>query len=112
MSCRESTPRPDPRAPWPDWFEWKPSRIWGYDFTHFTRARRVAVAVLDMVSRRWLSTLVSAEESCTQVEAAFIAALDEEGSPSASTPGCSPRYRGGTATPAELDGRRPTACRC
>ena len=66
------------RAPWPDWIEWKPQRIWCYDFTHFSRARRVAVAVLDVVSRRWLSTLVSAEETSSQIEAAFLAALDEE----------------------------------
>lgn len=51
------------RAPWPDWIEWKPGRVWCYHFTHFTRARRVAVAVMDVVSRRWLSTLVSAEET-------------------------------------------------
>jgi putative transposase len=23
---------PIPRKPWPDWLEWKPNRIWGYDF--------------------------------------------------------------------------------
>ena len=69
---------PQVRAPWPDWVEWKPQRIWCYDFTHFTRAKRVAVAVMDVVSRRWLTTLVTAEETSTQVEAAFLAALDEE----------------------------------
>ena len=69
---------PQVRAPWPDWIEWKPGRVWCYDFTHFTRANRVAVAVLDVVSRRWLSTLVSAEETSSQIEAAFLAALDEE----------------------------------
>lgn len=69
---------PAVRAPWPDWIEWKPGRVWCYDFTHFTRARRVAVAVLDVVSRRWLSTLVSAEETSSQIEAAFLAALDDE----------------------------------
>jgi len=36
---------PQVRAPWPEWIEWKPGRIWCYDFTHFTRANRVAVAV-------------------------------------------------------------------
>jgi len=47
---------PVPRAPWPDWLEWKPNRIWAYDFTHFTRAGRAAIAILDMVSRKWLTT--------------------------------------------------------
>jgi len=73
-----SAREPQVRAPWPEWVEWKPQRIWCYDFTHFPRARRVAVAVVDVVSRRWLTTLVSAQETSTQVEAAFLAALDEE----------------------------------
>ena len=74
-------PSRDPavRAPWPDWVTWKPNVIWCYDFTHFTRAKRVAVAVIDVVSRKWLSTLVSAEETSTQVEACFLAALAETG---------------------------------
>jgi putative transposase len=42
---------PIPRKPWPDWLEWKPNRIWGYDFTHFTLADRAVVAILDIVSR-------------------------------------------------------------
>jgi putative transposase len=70
---------PTPRTPWPDWLEWKPNRIWAYDFTHFTTARRVAVAILDVVSRNWLTTLVTAEESSVQVEVAFTAALTSQG---------------------------------
>lgn len=73
---------PAVRAPWPDWVTWKPNVIWCYDFTHFThftRARRVAVAVIDVVSRKWLATLVSPEETSTQVEACFLAALAETG---------------------------------
>jgi putative transposase len=70
---------PIPRTPWPDWLEWKPNRIWAYDFTHFTRAHRAAVAILDVVSRKWLTTLVAAEESSTQVEVAFTAALTDQG---------------------------------
>ena len=69
---------PVPRSPWPDWLEWKPNRVWGYDFTHFTRARRCAVAIIDIVSRKWITTLVSAEESSIQVEVAFTEALEVE----------------------------------
>jgi transposase InsO family protein len=47
--------------------------------THFTTAKRVAFAVMDVVSRRWLRTLVTTEESATQVEVLFTGALDEEG---------------------------------
>lgn len=67
------------RKPWPDWLVWKPNHIWAYDFSHFVRARRAAVAVLDMVSRKWLTTVVTAEESSTQVEVAFTHALRIEG---------------------------------
>ncbi|MGO9500009.1 MAG: integrase core domain-containing protein [Streptosporangiaceae bacterium] len=70
---------PVPRTPWPDWLEWKPGRIWAYDFTHWSRARRASIAILDVVSRKWITTLTSAGESSTQVEACFLAALDAEG---------------------------------
>jgi transposase InsO family protein len=69
---------PTPRSPWPEWLTWKPNSIWAYDFTHWTRARRASIAILDVVSRKWLATLTSAEESSTQVEACFLAALDAE----------------------------------
>lgn len=70
--------KPTPRKPWPDWLEWKPNRIWGYDFTHFPRAQRAAVAIIDIVSRKWITTVCSAEESSTQVEIAFSRALEQE----------------------------------
>src|SRR5699024_6294874 len=54
-------------------------RVWGYDFTHFPRAGIAAVAILDIVSRKWIATIASAEESSTQVEVAFTDALEAEG---------------------------------
>lgn len=77
----QGNPRREPaaRRPWPDWLQWKPNHIWIYDFTHFPRARRAAIAILDMVSRKWLTTLVCVEETSTQVEVAFTAALRAEG---------------------------------
>jgi transposase InsO family protein len=95
---------PTVRAPWPEWVAWKPNSIWCYDFTHFTRARRVAVAVMDVVSRRWLTTLVSAEETSTQVEAAFTAALAGEGLADRIDAALLAALRAGTATPADLEG--------
>jgi transposase InsO family protein len=68
-----------PPRPWPDWAELVPGVIWIYDFTHFAAAKRCAVAVMDVVSRKWLSTVVSAEESSTQVEVAFTRALCADG---------------------------------
>jgi putative transposase len=67
------------RRPFPDWAELVPGVIWIYDFTHFTTAKRCAVAVLDVVSRYWLATVVSAEETSTQIEVAFTRALIADG---------------------------------
>jgi putative transposase len=92
------------RAPWPEWVCWKPNSVWCYDFTHFTRAGRVAVAVLDVVSRRWLSTLVSAEETSSQIEAAFTAALDEEHLAERIDGRLLARLRAGELSPADIDG--------
>jgi transposase InsO family protein len=70
---------PRVKTPWPDWAELVPGVIYIYDFTHFRASKRCAVAVLDVVSRYWLSTVVSAEESSTQVEVAFTDALIADG---------------------------------
>ncbi len=70
---------PAPWVPWPEWLEWVPNRIWAWDVTHFTRARRVAFAIVDVVSRKRIATLVSLEETSTQVRVVFDAALAAEG---------------------------------
>ena len=69
---------PAPAPGWPDWLEWKPNRTWCYDFTHWTRAGVCSIAIIDVVSRKWLTTLSSPEETSTQVEVAFTAALQAE----------------------------------
>jgi hypothetical protein len=68
--------------------------------------------VLDAVSRRWLATLVSAEEISTQIEDAFLSALDESNSPTASTPGSSPRCAPVPQPPPSSTAPRPTVCQC
>jgi putative transposase len=70
---------PTGRKPWPDWLVWAPNRIWIWDVTHFTRAKRAVFAIVDMVSRKWIDTLVSVEETATQVVAVFEHALEREG---------------------------------
>jgi len=99
----------------PDWLMWIPNRIWAWDFTHYTRARRAPLAILDVVARKWIDTLVRAEESSTQVEVVFTAALRAEGCSSSATPSrpkrCAPRW------PAAGPRRWPTwsppgRCRC
>jgi len=70
-----------PRAvkrPWPEWLVWAPNRIWIWDVTHFGRARRCVFAIVDMVSRKWIATLVSVEETATQVAVVFDLALIAE----------------------------------
>jgi hypothetical protein len=76
------------RAPWPDWVVWKPNSIWNYDFTHFTCAKRVAVAVMDVVSRRWLSTLSRPNKPVCRSRSRSPPRSPPNDSPSASTPGC------------------------
>ena len=69
-----------PKTPWPDWVELIPGQIYIYDFTHFTGLRSwCAIAVVDVVSRYWLSTVLAPEETWVQVETAFIAALEADG---------------------------------
>jgi putative transposase len=71
---------PRPRRPWPAWAELVPGVIYIYDFTHFTGLPGwSAIAVLDVVSRYWLATVVSPEETSTQVEIAFTRALIADG---------------------------------
>jgi len=74
-------PRPgkSKRRPFPDWVEYTPNSIWIYDTTHFTRAGMAVLIIEDLVSRKWITEIVSVEETSTQVELAFTAALEAEG---------------------------------
>ena len=73
------TRTPSVRKPWPDWLVWAPNRIWIWDVTHFPRCQRAVFAIVDMVSRKWIATLVSTEETSTQVRVVFEHALEVEG---------------------------------
>jgi putative transposase len=70
---------PAVRSAWPDWLVWEPNHRWIYDATHFTRCRRVVFAIVDLVSRKWIESLVSTEETSTQVQVVFEQALIAEG---------------------------------
>lgn len=69
------------RRRWPDWLTYRPKEIWGWDVTHFTRCRSApnCFAILDLVSRKWVATLLSPEETSTQVMVVFTDALEAEG---------------------------------
>jgi len=83
LADKHFRPRPRPerstRRPFPDWAEYTPNSIWIYDTTHFTRARMAVLIIEDLVSRKWITEIVSSEETSTQVELAFTAALELEG---------------------------------
>ena len=74
-------PRPgrSVRKPFPDWVEYRPNSIWIYDTTHFTKAGVAVTAIEDLVSRRWIADIVSADEPSTQVQIVFADALESEG---------------------------------
>lgn len=67
------------RRPFPHWASYTPNSIWIYDSTHFTRAGMTVLIIEDLVSRKWVHHLVSVEETHTQVQNAFTAALEAEG---------------------------------
>ncbi len=74
-------PRPGKsvRSPFPAWAALVPNSIWIYDSTHFTACGMTVLIIEDLVSRKWLTHLVSVEETHTQVQNAFTAALEAEG---------------------------------
>jgi putative transposase len=70
---------PQVRAPWPDWVQYRPNQVWGYDLTAFAAARTQALAIVDLVSRRWIDHLLCPEATSLQVQVLFTRALDAEG---------------------------------
>ena len=73
-------PRPRLEAkPWPDWVEYRPNQVWGYDFSAFPVAGTSALAILDLVSRYWIDTMLCPEATHVQVQALFTRALEREG---------------------------------
>jgi putative transposase len=58
---------------------WEPNRIWIWDATHFTRCKRVAYAVVDVVTRYWIGYLLSSEQTSTQAQLLFAQALEDQG---------------------------------
>lgn len=75
-----------PKRELPDWLIWEPNRIWAWDVTHFTRAKRAVFAIIDLVSRYWIDTLVSIEETSTQVKVIFDRAMLNQNLVDAITP--------------------------
>jgi putative transposase len=69
------------KKPWPDWCEWRPNQLWCWDGSQFERctAARYAYAIVDIVSRKWIATILASEPTNTQVKVLFLKALEAEG---------------------------------
>ena len=67
------------KRPWPEWVQYKPCQVWGYDFSEFPRAGTSALAILDLVSRKWIETMLCPEATDVQVQVLFTRALEREG---------------------------------
>ncbi len=68
------------RRPFPEWADYRRNSIYIYDVTHFAGCPKHAVfAVMDLVTRKWITELVSIEETSTQVQVVFMDALEAEG---------------------------------
>jgi transposase InsO family protein len=86
-------PRP-PKPAFPE-ISWEKNRIWIWDATHFTRAKRVAYAIVDVVTRYWIGYLLSSEQTHTQAQLLFARALEDQ------------RLLGPDGLPPERDGEGP-----
>jgi transposase InsO family protein len=70
--------RPRPPKPVLPELPWEPNRIWIWDASHFPRAKRVAYAIVDVVTRYWIGYLLSSEQTSTQAQLLFARALEDQ----------------------------------
>src|SRR3954452_8827485 len=68
------------RTPFPEWASYERHSIWIYDTIRFARCTSTyVVMIMDLVTRKWITELVSPEETGLQVQLAFTHALELEG---------------------------------
>lgn len=76
-------PRPgrSRKTPWPDWCEWRPNQLWCWDMSQFEdcTAGKYVYGIIDLVSRKWIASIVAPEATSTQVRILFLKALEAEG---------------------------------
>lgn len=77
----EPRPAPRPKAPWPDWCEWRPNQLWCWDASQFQRCTtsRWAYAIVDVVSRKWIAAHLTASPDSVAARVLFTRALQNEG---------------------------------
>ncbi|MGH7735998.1 MAG: transposase, partial [Gemmatimonadales bacterium] len=71
--------RARPRMPVFPEIAWERNRIWIWDASHFEQAKRVAYAIVDVVTRYWIGYLLSVEQTTTQAQLLFASALQDQG---------------------------------
>jgi putative transposase len=71
--------RPRPKVSVFPEIPWEKNRIWIWDASHFTRCKRVAYAIVDVVTRYWIGYLLTSEQTHTQVQLLFAQALEDQG---------------------------------
>ena len=76
--CPASRSAPRPVLPAFPQVLWEKNRIWIWDATHFTRAKRVAYAIVDVVTRYWIGYLLTTEQTSTQAQLLFSRALEDQ----------------------------------
>ena len=69
-------PRPSRELPE---IAWERNRIWIWDASHFERCKRVAYAIVDVVTRYWIGYLLTTEMTSSQVQVLFHTALEDQG---------------------------------
>jgi len=68
------------KKPWPEWTEWRPNQLWCWDGSQFEECdSKYAYGIIDIVSRKWITTILAAEATSTQVKVLFLKALRAEG---------------------------------
>lgn len=69
------------KKPWPEWVQWRPNQLWCWDASHFSACETSPVVywIVDVVSRKWVASLLCAEQTGTQVKVLFLAGLEAEG---------------------------------
>jgi putative transposase len=74
-------PATSEKKPWPEWTEWRPNQLWCWDGSQFERclAAKYAYAIIDLVSRKWIATIVASEATGISVRVLFTKALAAEG---------------------------------
>ena len=70
--------RPRPVLPAMPEVRWEKNRIWIWDASHFRKAKRVAYAIVDVVTRYWIGYLLTSEQTHTQVQLLFARALEDQ----------------------------------